>query len=63
MKREAFLREHREAGRQAGRSFASGNRKAKDVPAFELSKFVSILSLKNILFVFFRELLLLGVLN
>lgn len=59
MKREAFLRERREAGR----SFASGNGKAKDIPAFELSKFVSILSLKNILFVFFRELLLFGVLN
>lgn len=58
MKREALLREHGEAGG----NLASGNGKAKDIPAFELSNFVSILSLKNTLSVFFRELLLFGVL-
>lgn len=59
MEREALLREHGEASR----NLASGNGKAKDVPAFELSKFVSILSLKNIHFAFFREFLLFGVLS
>lgn len=59
MKREALLRERGDTGG----NLASGNGKAKDVAAFQLSKFVSILSLKNTLFVFFRELLLFGVLN
>lgn len=43
MKREALLRERREPGS----SIASGNGKGKDVPAFELNKLVSILSLKK----------------
>lgn len=59
MKREALLREHGEAGG----NLASGNGKAKDGAALQLSKFVSILSLKNTLSVFFRELLLFRVLN
>lgn len=43
MKREALLRERRESGS----SVAAGNGKGKEVPAFELSKLVSILSLKK----------------
>lgn len=54
MEREILLREHGEAGG----NLALGNGKAKHVPSFELSKFVSILSLKNTLSVFFRELLI-----
>lgn len=56
MKREALLRERGEAGG----NLASGNGKAKDVAAFQLSKFVSILSLKNTLSVFVENYFYLG---
>lgn len=51
MKREALLR----VCGEAGGGDAAGNGEAKDTPALELSKFVSILSLQNTLVMVFLE--------